>query len=85
VDEIFSRLGKLIRHVRARDAVLGADKRTKPAPIGQGSTDWPALLARLDAAGYSGWLTIDPIDLPDRSGAALAAQKNLLKYAHASS
>jgi sugar phosphate isomerase/epimerase len=83
IDAIFSRLGNLIRNVRARDAVLGADKRTKPAIVGQGSIDWPALLARLDASGYSGWLTIDPIDLPDRSSAAKAARTALLKYAHA--
>src|SRR5437867_4232645 len=51
IDEIFSRLGNQIRHVRARDAVAGSDKRTKPALLGQGSTDWPALLARLDGAG----------------------------------
>ena len=29
----------LTRHVRARDAVVGQDKRTKPAPVGQGSTE----------------------------------------------
>ena len=32
MDEIFSKLGGLIRHVRGRDAVVGADRRTKPAP-----------------------------------------------------
>jgi sugar phosphate isomerase/epimerase len=65
-DEIFSRLGALIRHVRGRDAVRGADRRTKPSIIGQGSVDWPALVHRLDASGYKSWLTVDPIELADR-------------------
>jgi len=69
-DEIFSRLGPLIRHVRASDAVRGADRRTKPAVIGEGSVEWDALLARLDQSGYHGWITIDPVELTDRAGAA---------------
>ena len=71
-DEIFTSLGGLLRHVRARDAQAGADRRTRPAVIGAGSTVWPELLADLDAAGYRGWLTIDPIELPDRAAAAAA-------------
>jgi sugar phosphate isomerase/epimerase len=74
-DEVFSTLGPLIRHVRARDAVAGTDHRTRPAIIGQGTTDWPALLARLDEAGYHGWITIDPTELPDRTAAAQAGRK----------
>jgi sugar phosphate isomerase/epimerase len=69
-DEIFSALGAEIRHVRARDAVRGTDHRTRPVVIGSGSTDWPAMLAALDAAGFHGWLTIDPTDLSDRPAAA---------------
>jgi sugar phosphate isomerase/epimerase len=69
-DEIFSRLGNLIRHVRARDALLGADKRTKPATIGTGSVQWNELLAKFTDAAYSRWLTIDPTDLPQRAAAA---------------
>ena len=65
-DEVFSALGPLIRHVRGRDAVAGTEHRTRPAIIGQGNTDWPALLARLDESGYHGWITIDPTELPDR-------------------
>jgi len=76
-DEVFSAVGPLIRHVRGRDAVGGADHRTRPAVIGQGDTDWPALLARLDEAGYHGWITIDPIDLPDRTAAAQAGRKHI--------
>src|SRR3954470_19660589 len=69
-DEIFSRLGGLIRHVRARDAVLGADRRTKPIDIGRGNVNCPELFASLDGAGYAVWLTVDPADLPDRRRAA---------------
>jgi sugar phosphate isomerase/epimerase len=76
-DEIFSRLGHLIRHVRARDAVVGSDRRTRPAVIGQGSVSWEELLSNLDAAGYRGWLTIDPLELPDRPAAAVAGAKHL--------
>jgi sugar phosphate isomerase/epimerase len=76
-DEIFSRLGPLIRHVRGRDAVLGADRRTRPIEIGNGSVNWDELLSALDAAGYSGWLTIDPIELPDRRRAAAIALSRL--------
>ena len=73
IDEVFSRLGALVRHVRARDALVGADRRTQQAPIGRGSTNWEEFLAALDSAGYSGWITIDPLELPDRPAAAGAA------------
>lgn len=69
-DEIFSRFGPLFRHVRGRDAVLGADRRTRPIEIGKGSVTWEELAASLDDAAYSGWFTIDPIELPDRRRAA---------------
>lgn len=75
--EIFSNLGGMIRHVRGRDAVLGADRRTKPAAVGQGSVDWPRLFADLDDAGYRGWITVDPIDLPNRRAAAGAGHASL--------
>ena len=78
-DEVFSRFGPSIRHVRGRDAVLGADRRTRAAVIGQGSTNWGELLASLDSAGYRGWLTIDPLELPDRSGSAVAGADYLRK------
>lgn len=79
VDRAFSAFGPEIRHVRGRDAVRGADRRTRPAIIGQGDTDWPQLLADLDAAGFHGWLTIDPLELPDRAGAASAGLGALKK------
>src|SRR4051812_6285307 len=76
-DAIFSAVGPLIRHVRARDAVAGAGHRTKPAVIGRGDTNWGEMLARLDEAGYHGWVTVDPLDLPDRATAADAGRKHL--------
>jgi sugar phosphate isomerase/epimerase len=78
MDEVFSRLGSLIRHVRGRDASAGADKRTRPAVIGAGSTDWGALLANLDASAYQGWLTVDPFELTDRLAAAEMGRKRLM-------
>ncbi|MDB5305623.1 MAG: Xylose isomerase-like barrel [Phycisphaerales bacterium] len=80
MDETFSRLGALVRHVRGRDAVKGADRRTRPAVVGQGDTDWGSLLANLDAADYRGWITIDPTELPDRNAAAVAGRKHIAKF-----
>ncbi|MGD0138778.1 MAG: TIM barrel protein [Tepidisphaeraceae bacterium] len=77
MDEIFSRLGGQIRHVRARDALAGPDHRTKPAVIGTGSVNWPRLLSDLDAAGYHGWITLDPVELPNRRAAATAGATSL--------
>ena len=77
MDEVFSQLGPLIRHVRGRDALLGADRRTKPATIGQGKVDWPALLHNLDQSAYRGWITVDPVELPDRRAAASADRAQL--------
>jgi sugar phosphate isomerase/epimerase len=71
-DEIFSRIGGSIRHVRGRDAIVGADRRTKAAAMGSGSVDWRRLLGGLEGAGYRGWITIDPVDLPNRGTAAKA-------------
>ena len=73
LDEILSRFGPLVRHVRGRDANRGAGGRTSPAVLGAGSVKWPELLANLDAAGYHGWITVDPMELPDRPAAAAAA------------
>ena len=77
MEEVFSRLGPLVRHVRGRDAVAGANGRARPAIIGSGSTDWGTLLANLDASGYRGWLTVDPNEMTDRIGAAEAGRKRL--------
>ena len=76
-DETFSRLGPHVRHVRGRDAISGADRRTKPAPIGRGDTAWDHLLSNLHGADYRGWITLDPSELPDRPAAARAGLKYL--------
>jgi sugar phosphate isomerase/epimerase len=77
LDEIFARLGPHIRHVRARDAVAGADRRTKPASVGRGDTKWDHLLSNLEGADYHGWITFDPNDLAERANAAIAGLKYL--------
>ena len=77
LDEIFSRLGSCIRHVRARDAIAGTDRRTRPAVVGQGSVDWGAVVGNLDSADYRGWITVDPTDLVNRSASAAEARKFL--------
>ncbi len=77
IDEIFSRLGSLIRHVRGRDASGGQGNRTRPAIIGQGDVDWAQLVALLDEAGYHGWVTVDPFELTDRVAAAGAGRSYL--------
>jgi sugar phosphate isomerase/epimerase len=76
-EEIFSRLGGSIRHVRARDAIRGADHRTKSAVIGDGSTDWPALGRMLDDSGFTGWIALDTLELPDRQRATQAGLRFL--------
>jgi sugar phosphate isomerase/epimerase len=79
VDEIFSILGGQIRHIRGRDAIAGADRRAKPCAIGEGSIDWGELLANVDSAGFNGWMSVDPLDLADRTGAAMKANEYLGK------
>jgi len=69
-DEVFDRLGPMVRHVTARDASVGHDRRTKPTAIGHGDVDWGQLVALLDEAGYAGWVTVDPLEMADRSAAA---------------
>jgi sugar phosphate isomerase/epimerase len=79
IDEVFSRLGSLIRHVRGRDAIKGSDRRTKPALLGSGSVDWKQLLSNLDEAGYRGWITLDPHELTDRLTAIRTGRERLSK------
>jgi sugar phosphate isomerase/epimerase len=77
LDEVFSALGPLIHHVRGRDAVAGADRRTRPAVVGSGSVSWESLVSNLAETGYRGWITLDPVDLPERPTAAVAGLKHL--------
>ena len=71
VDDIFARFSSKILHVRTRDALVGDNHRTKPTMIGNGHTNWPSLFHLLEDAGYQSYLTIDPIDLPNRPTAAV--------------
>jgi sugar phosphate isomerase/epimerase len=73
----FDRLGSLIRHVRGRDALLGENHRTRPTVIGKGSVDWRQLLRLLQDAGFTGWISIDPLELTDRRAGALAGLRYL--------
>jgi len=76
-DDIFSILGGQVRHVRIRDALRGGSGRTKAAAIGRGDVVWDKFLADLEGAGYRGWLTVDPVELPDRIAAAQGARAHL--------
>jgi sugar phosphate isomerase/epimerase len=78
-DEIFSRLGNLVRHVRVRDAIKGQGGRTQPAMVGKGNVNWEELAQRLDDAGYNGPLTVDPTDLTDRAAGAKAGVEVMRK------
>lgn len=75
--DLLDTAGSLVRQVRARDAIAGEDNRTKPAVIGRGDIPWRETLSLLDEAGYHGAITIDPLDLPDPTGAAVAGLKQL--------
>jgi sugar phosphate isomerase/epimerase len=75
-----ARAGQNLRHVRGRDAVRGEQGRSKPVVIGHGHADWSQLLTLLDEGAYGGWITIDPIELPDRRAAAVAGLKQLLAF-----
>ncbi|HSI37011.1 MAG TPA: TIM barrel protein [Tepidisphaeraceae bacterium] len=79
-EEVFGRLGSEVRHVRVRDARVGHDRRTQPAAVGQGDTNWGQLTALLDEAGYHGWATVDPLELADRAGGATGAVKHLKQF-----
>jgi hypothetical protein len=80
VGEALARAGQNLRHVRGRDAVRGEQGRSKPVVIGHGDAKWSELLTLLDEGAYGGWITIDPIELPDRRAAAVAGLKQLLAW-----
>jgi len=52
-------LGRWITHVHVSDAVGGRAPGTgRPAAVGQGDADFPALLATLEEQGYRGYYTV---------------------------
>ncbi len=77
LDEFFDELGSQIRHVRARDAIKGEDRRTKPTMIGRGDVAWRDVLQHLDGADYTGAITLDPSELTDPRAAAIGGLKQL--------
>lgn len=81
IHTVLSQTRQTLRHVRGRDAVKGEQGRTKPAIIGRGDANWSPLLHLLDEAGFSGWITIDPTDLPNPAAAAIAGLRQLLAWA----
>ena len=77
LDAIFSGLGGVVRHVRARDAVRGERGRVQAAAVGKGSVEWLGILSRLEASGYGGWITVDSLELPQRQAGAIDARNYL--------
>lgn len=77
LEHVLDAVGGLVRHVRARDAIKGSGGRTQPAAIGKGSTDWGQMIALLSQGAYSGWITVDTLDLQDRAGEAGRARRML--------
>lgn len=80
MEKVFDQLASQIRHVRGRDARAGHDRRTQPTPLGGGDTNWDELLALLSDAAYRGYVTVDPLELSDRPGAARAALEHLNSF-----
>jgi sugar phosphate isomerase/epimerase len=74
LEHVLDAVGGLVLHVRARDAAKGSDRRTQPAAIGKGSTNWKEMLALLSQGGYTGWITVDTMDLQDRAAEAVRAR-----------
>ena len=65
-DDIFTTFANRILHVRARDALAGDNRRTRPAVIGSGHIQWPKFNQLLIDADFKSFLTIDPFELPNR-------------------
>ncbi len=78
LEHVLDAVGGLLRHVRGRDAVKGTDRRTQPAAMGKGSTNWKEMLALLSQGGYGGWITVDTMDLQGRAAEAVRARKLLV-------
>jgi len=56
-------LGSHIGFVHATDAVAGAYAgRGRPAQLGAGAVDLPAVLGALEERGYRGWVGVEPVD-----------------------
>ncbi len=76
-DDFFSRVGPIVQHVRSRDANAGSGHRTQPTVVGFGGVNWPHLLANLEASGFRGWITLDPVELQNRVAGAIEGAEYL--------
>lgn len=67
-------LGGHIGFVHATDAVAGAYAgRGRPAPLGTGEVDLPAVLGALEERGYRGWIGLEAADESASMGELAAA------------
>ena len=57
--EVYRELHDRVCHVRVRDGVREADGSSREVPMGQGEVAWDEMLAVLDEAEYTGWLTAE--------------------------
>ncbi|MBM4074847.1 MAG: sugar phosphate isomerase/epimerase [Planctomycetes bacterium] len=55
--EAFRLLHRDVRHFQLRDGLRDFSGGSQESPVGQGTIDWPTLLALLAEADYSGWVT----------------------------
>lgn len=79
--EAIAALGSHIVHVHAKDGVRDlAQGRGVEVPLGQGSCDFPALLAALEECGYRGYFTIERENARDPLGEIAAAVEYLKSY-----
>lgn len=60
VEEAIHELGRLVRHVHAKDGVRDlAQGRGVEVPLGRGTADFAFVLAALDDLGYQGYVTVE--------------------------
>jgi sugar phosphate isomerase/epimerase len=55
----------------------GESRFARSVPVGAGDIDWPAFVAHVDRAGFTGWWTVDPFCDPDD---ALAWTRQSLEF-----
>lgn len=72
LDELFSRLGGSIRHVRGRDGLRGTTGRVVASELGTGHVVWTEVITALRDSDYRGAITLDPSELSIRSSDAVA-------------
>jgi inosose dehydratase len=88
--EMLARYGARIRHVHFKDCSPAVAARARNeqwgyleairhglfCELGQGEVDFDAVLARLRAAGYRGWIVVEQDVLPSMGTPAASAQRN---------